>query len=78
MITMTPIQQRLEFRFSMFDGAMNTELMIFYLTMVHHYYGKTVMIIFDNLSSHISAQSILSVLFQIGSCLSICRHTRQN
>jgi len=56
MITMTPIQQRLEFRFSMFDGAMNTEMMVFFLTMVHRYYGKQVMIIFDSLSSHISAQ----------------------
>jgi len=56
MITMTPIQQRLEFRFTMFDGAMNTEMMIFFLTMVRRYYGKQVMIIFDRLSAHISAQ----------------------
>ena len=57
MITMTPSQQRLKFRFSMFDGAMNTELMIFFLTMVHRYYdGKQVMIIFDRLSAHIAAQ----------------------
>jgi len=56
MITMTPVRQQLEFRFTMFDGAMNTELMIFFLTMVRRYYGKQVMIIFDSLSSHISAQ----------------------
>jgi len=56
MITMTPIQQRLEFRFTLFDGAMNTEMMIFFLTMVRRYYGKQVMIIFDRLSAHISAQ----------------------
>jgi len=56
MITMTPIQQRLEFRFTMFEGAMNTEMMIFFLTMVRRYYGKQVMIIFDRLSAHISAQ----------------------
>ena len=54
---MTPFQQRLKFCFSMFDGAMNTELMIFFLTMVHRYYdGKKVMIIFDRLSAHIVAQ----------------------
>ena len=57
MITMTPKQQRLKFCFTMFDGAMNVEWMIFFLTMVHDYYGcKKVMIIFDGLSSHIAAQ----------------------
>ena len=57
MITLTPKQQRLKFCFSMFEGAMNTEMMIFFLTMVHYYYGcKQVMIIFDRLSSHIAAK----------------------
>jgi transposase len=55
-LTMTPEQRRLNFRFTIFPGAINTENMIFFLTMIHHYYGKTVMIIFDRLSSHISAQ----------------------
>jgi len=56
MITMTPIQRRLEFRFTIFSGAINTEDMIFFLTMVHRHYGKRVMIIFDRLTSHIAAQ----------------------
>jgi len=57
MITLTPIQRRLEFRFTMFSGAINTENMIFFLTMVRRYYGKQVMIIFDRLPAHIAAQS---------------------
>jgi transposase len=56
MITMTPIQQRLEFRFTMFSGAMHTEWMVFFLMMVRRHYNKKVMIIFDSLSAHISAQ----------------------
>ena len=41
----------------MFEGAMNTEWMIFFLTMVLDDYGcKKVMIILDGLSSHLAAQ----------------------
>jgi len=58
MITLTPIRQQLKFRFTMFDGAMNLEYMIFFLTMVHYYYGcKKVMIVFDRLSSHLAAEA---------------------
>lgn len=58
MITMTPQQRRLQFRFTIFSGAINTEDMIFFLTMVHEYYGgKRVMIIFDRLPAHISARN---------------------
>jgi transposase len=55
-ITMTPIRQRLNFRFTIFDGAICTLDVIFFLRMIHHYYGKQVMIIWDRLSSHLSAQ----------------------
>jgi transposase len=55
-ITMTPGQQRLNFRFTIFDGAINTEDVIFFLTEIHRYYGGQVMIIWDRLSSHLSAQ----------------------
>ena len=58
MITMTLVRQQLKFCFSMFDGAMNTEMMIFFLTMVHDYYDcKKVMIIFDRLSSYLAADA---------------------
>ena len=57
MITMTPVRQQLKFRFTMFDGTMNTEWMIFFLTMVRRYYGKQVMIVFDRLSSHLTAEA---------------------
>jgi len=57
MITMTPVRQQLKFRFTMFDGSMNTEMMIFFLTMVHYYYGcKKVMIILDRLPAHLAAE----------------------
>jgi len=55
-ITMTPEQRRLNFRFTIFSGAINTEDVIFYLTQIHRHYGCKVMIIWDRLSSHISAQ----------------------
>jgi transposase len=54
-LTMTPEQRRLNFRFTIFPGAINTEDVICFLTMIHHHYGKKVMIIFDRLTSHISA-----------------------
>ena len=57
MITMTPKQRRLEFRFTMFSGAINTEDMIFFLTMVRRYYSKQVMIIFDRLPAHSAARN---------------------
>jgi len=57
MITMTPVRQQLQFRFTMFDGGMNTEMMIFFLTMVHYYYGcNKVMIILDRLPAHLAAE----------------------
>ena len=55
-LTMTPKQQRLNFRFTIFSGAINTEDVIFFLTMIYRHYGTKVMIIFDRLTSHISAQ----------------------
>ena len=56
-ITMTPVQQRLNFRFTIFSGAINTEDVIFFLTNIHRHYGGKVMIIFDRLTSHISARN---------------------
>jgi len=56
-ITMTPIQQRLNFRFTIFDGAINTLDVIFFLRMIHQYYGKQVMILWDRLSAHLAARN---------------------
>ena len=56
-ITMTPRLQRLNFRFTIFSGAINTEDVIFYLTQIHLHYGTKVMIIWDRLSAHLSAQT---------------------
>ena len=55
LITMTPVRQKLNFRFSIFSGAINTEDVIFFLTMIHRYYGTQVMIIWDRLPAHVSA-----------------------
>jgi len=55
-ITMTPKRRRLNFRFTIFEGAINTEDVIFFLTMIHEYYGTKVLIIWDSLSSHLSAR----------------------
>src|SRR5215469_15670683 len=55
-ITMTPIRQKLNFRFTMFSGAINTEYLIFFLTEIHRYYGTKVLIVLDRLPSHISAR----------------------
>jgi transposase len=56
-LTLTPIQQRLNFRFTIFSGVINTEDVIFFLTNIHRYYGGKAMIIFDRLTSHISARN---------------------
>ena len=56
-ITMTPIQRRLNFRFTIFSGAINTEDVICLLTTIHRHYGGKVMMIFDRLTSHISARN---------------------
>jgi transposase len=55
-ITLSPALRCLHFRFTIFSGAINTEDMIFFLTEIHRHYGKKVMIIFDHLSAHVSAQ----------------------
>jgi hypothetical protein len=56
-ITMTPKQRRLNFRFTIFDGAINTEDVKMFLRQIHYYYGTSVMILLDRLPSHLSARS---------------------
>jgi transposase len=56
-ITMTPVRQKLNFRFTIFEGAITTLDVILFLRMIRAYYGKQVMIIWDRLSSHLSARS---------------------
>ena len=55
-ISLTPVRRKVNFRFTIFEGAITTLDVIFYLTMVHHYYGKPVIVIEDRLSSHLSAR----------------------
>ena len=56
-ITMTPVRQKLNFRFTIFDGAITTLDVILFLSWIRHYYGTQVMIIWDSLSSHLSARN---------------------
>ena len=56
-ITMTPERQKLNFRFTFFEGAINTLDVILFLRWIRQYYGKQVMIIWDRLSSHLSART---------------------
>ena len=63
LITMTPVQQQLNFRFTIFDGAMNTLDVVLILRMIHAYYGKQVMVVWDRLSSHRSAQKYFECVY---------------
>ena len=56
-ITMTPKQQRLNFRFTIFDGAITLLDIRMVLRQIHYYYGKQVMILWDRLPLHIAAQN---------------------
>lgn len=55
-ISMTPHRQRLNFRFTIFSGAIGSLDAIAFLREIHRYYGRKVLIILDRLSSHISAR----------------------
>ena len=54
-LTASPELRRLAFRFSIVSGAINTEDMIFFLTQLHQYYNKRVIVIMDRLSAHRAA-----------------------
>ena len=54
---MTPIRQRLNFRFTIFSGAINAKDVISFLTEIHRHYGTKVMIILDRLPAHVAAQT---------------------
>jgi len=55
-ITMTPILRRLNFRFTIFGGAITMLDLKMFLTQIHHYYGRKVMILWDRLPAHIATQ----------------------
>jgi len=55
-ITRSPRRHDLDFRFTSFKGAANTEDMIFFLAGLHHYYRSKVMILWDHLSAHHAAE----------------------
>jgi transposase len=56
-ISRTPRRHLLKFRFTIFPGAANTEDFIFYLTELHHYVGDTVLVLWDHLPAHHSAET---------------------
>ena len=55
-ITITPKQQKLNFRFTIVDGAITMLDLKMFLTQIHHYYGGKVMILWDRLPAHIATQ----------------------
>jgi hypothetical protein len=55
-ITITPIRRRLNFRFTIFDGAITMLDLKMFLTQIHRYYGGNVMILWDRLPAHIATQ----------------------
>ena len=55
-ITMTPKQQRLNFRFTIVDGAITVLDLKMFLTQIHRYYGTQVMILWDRLPAHLATQ----------------------
>ena len=56
-ISLTPGGRKMKFHFTIMDGSCVTEDFIFWLTELHHHTGKKVMIVWDRLSAHISAQN---------------------
>jgi hypothetical protein len=56
-ITMSPKQRRLNFRFTIFDGAITMVDLKMFLTQIHRYYGGKVLIHWDRLPAHIATQS---------------------
>jgi transposase len=55
-ITRTPRRHLLDFRFTIFKGAASFEDFVFNLTDIQHYYRNKVIIVWDNLSGHYSAE----------------------
>jgi len=56
-VTMTPGRQKLNFRFTIFSGAIASWDVIAFLREIHRYYGRKAPIIPDRPSSHISARN---------------------
>jgi transposase len=59
-ITRTPHRHLLKFRFTIFKGAARFEDIVFHLTDLHHYLGGSVLVLWDHLSAHHSAEAYFS------------------
>lgn len=56
-MTRTPCRHLLKFRFTMFKGSAGFEDFVYFLSQIHHYYGDKVVLVWDNLPAHDSAES---------------------
>jgi len=56
-ITRTPRRHLLNFRFTIFKGAVTFEDLVFHLTALHHYYRRKVLVLWDNLPTHHATES---------------------
>ena len=56
-ITRTPRRHLLKFRFTLFKGSAGFEDFVFYLTELHHHVGSKVLVLWDHLPAHHSAET---------------------
>lgn len=59
MIVATPGGRKLDFLFTIMDGAVVTEDFVFWLIEFQRHYDKKLVIVWDRLSAHLSAQKYL-------------------
>jgi transposase len=55
-ISATPSGRKMKFHFTIMDGSCVTEDFIFWLIQLHHHFRKKVVIVWDRLLAHLSAQ----------------------
>ena len=56
-ISVLPTGRKMKFHFTIMDGSCVTEDFVFWLTQLHHHFRKKVIVVWDRLSAHLSAQS---------------------
>jgi hypothetical protein len=61
MITATPSGRRLSWLFTIMQDAIVTEDFVFWLTELHHHFGRKIIVIWDSLSAHLSTQRYFSL-----------------
>lgn len=55
-ITLTPKRRTPRFRFTIYPGSADTESLVFDLNLIHRYFQKTVVLVWDGLPAHKAAE----------------------